>query len=220
MRNGNRHMLLLKLTVGFLSTNCYIIACKNTREALIIDPGFAEHESEEVLNEISRYNLRIKYIINTHGHVDHISGNAMVKRVTNAQIAIHREDAEMLTNPIENLSWMLGMKISSPPPDITFTGREKIKVGSLEFEIIHTPGHTPGSISLYCKDKKIVFVGDTLFAGSIGRTDLPGGSFKELISSIKNKLFTMSDETVVYPGHEEATTIGKERVGNPFLKNI
>ena len=140
-----------------------------------------------------------------------------VKEKTKAYLAVHYEDAEMLTNPTKNLSRMLGLTVVSPPPDIMLKDGDKIKVGSLELEVIHTPGHTPGSISLYCRKEKVVFTGDTLFAGSVGRTDLPGSSYKKLMSSIREKLLALPDETVVYPGHGEKTTIGKERVENPFI---
>jgi glyoxylase-like metal-dependent hydrolase (beta-lactamase superfamily II) len=212
--------MIITLVVGFLYTNCYLVICDRTQEALIIDPGFAQHESARVLNEIGRYNARVKYVIDTHGHADHVSGNMKIRESTKAQIAIHYEDAEILTDPRRNLSEILGVRVNSPPPDRMLREGDKIKVGSLKFEVIHTPGHTPGSISLYSKSENIVFTGDTLFAGSIGRTDLPGASLRNLISSIKSKLLIMPDETVVYPGHGEATTIGRERMLNPFLELI
>jgi len=210
-------MLIIPLTVGSLFTNCYLVACERELEALVIDPGFSEAEEERIFREIIKHGLRVKYIVNTHGHVDHISGNLKVKRKTKAYLAVHYEDAEMLTNPTKNLSRMLGLTVVSPPPDIMLKDGDKIKVGSLELEVIHTPGHTPGSISLYCRKEKVVFTGDTLFAGSVGRTDLPGSSYEKLMSSIREKLLALPDETVVYPGHGEKTTIGKERMENPFI---
>lgn len=212
--------MIVTLVVGFLHTNCYLVICDRTQETLIIDPGFAEYEGAHVLNELGRYNARVKYVINTHGHADHISGNMNVKEKTNAQIATHCDDAEMLTNPLKNLSEMLGLRVHSPPPDRMLQDGDKIKVGALKFEVIHTPGHTPGSISLYCRSENIVFTGDTLFAGSVGRADLPGASLEKLMSSIKSKLLSMPDETIVYPGHGEPTTIGRERRLNPFLELI
>ncbi len=210
-------MLIIPLTVGYLFTNCYLVACEETLDALVIDPGF-NNEGSKVLNEVARRNLRVKYIVNTHGHVDHISGNARVKEATGARIAVHHADAEMLREPLKNLSTpFLGLTVVSPPPDLTLQDGGKIKVGFLEFEVVHTPGHTPGSISLYCRDEKVVFTGDTLFAGSIGRTDLPGASHERLIRSIREKLLIMPDDTVVYPGHGDRTTIGRERMWNPFI---
>lgn len=212
--------MIVTLIVGSLHTNCYLVICDRTQEALIIDPGFADHESTRVLNEIGGYNARVRYVINTHGHADHVSGNMKIRERTKAQIAIHYDDAEMLIDSRRNLSEMFGLRVNSPPPDRMLRDGDEIKVGSLKFEVIHTPGHTPGSISLYSRSKNIVFTGDTLFAGSIGRTDLPGASLKNLISSIKSKLLTMPDETFVYPGHGGATTIGRERMFNPFLELI
>ena len=213
----NKSLLIIPLTVGYLFTNCYLVACEETLDALVIDPGF-NNEGSKVLNEVARRNLRVKYIVNTHGHVDHISGNARVKEATGARIAVHHADAEMLREPLKNLSTpFLGLTVVSPPPDLTLQDGGKIKVGFLEFEVVHTPGHTPGSISLYCRDEKVVFTGDTLFAGSIGRTDLPGASHERLIRSIREKLLIMPDDTVVYPGHGDRTTIGRERMWNPFI---
>lgn len=211
-------MLIIPLTVGLLSTNCYIIACERTCEALIIDPGFNEVEMPRILKEIDEHNLRIKYVLNTHGHMDHISGNMWVKETLKAKIIIHQADACMLTDPLKNLSLLLGRAVVSPPPDLTIQNGEILKVGSLKFKVIHTPGHTPGSVSLYCEDERVVFTGDTLFARSIGRTDLPGGSYETLISTIRGRLLSLPDETVVYPGHGDVTTIGIERKLNPFLR--
>ena len=211
-------MLIIPLTTGPLLTNCYIVACEKTFEALVIDPGFSEYESNYVFSEINKHGLQVKYILNTHGHVDHISGNALMKEETKAKILIHQADAEMLSNPLKNFSLMLGSPLVSPPPDLTLKDGDVLRIGSLEFRVLHTPGHTLGSISLYCRNEKVVFTGDTLFAGSIGRTDLPGASYKALISSIKMKLLNLPDETIVYPGHGGETTIGMERKLNPFLR--
>jgi len=210
-------MQMISLTVGPLSTNCYILVCKKSRESVIIDPGFNKIDEELVLEKIREQGLRIKYIINTHGHLDHISGNAKVKEETKAIIAVHHYDAERHTDQKKNLSRMLGLNIISPPADLVLQDGDRLKVGQLEIQVLHTPGHTPGSISLYLEEEKIVFTGDTLFAGSIGRTDLPGSSYEKLISSIKRKLFTLPDETRVCPGHGPETTIGVERKENLFI---
>lgn len=210
-------MQIISLIVGPLLTNCYILVCERTRESIIIDPGFNKFDEELVLQKIRERELTIKYIINTHGHVDHISGNLRVKEETGANIAIHHYDADMLMNPKRNLSKMLGLNITSPPPDLILQDGDKLKVGHFEVEVLHTPGHTPGSISLYLEREGVVFTGDTLFAGSIGRTDLPGSSYERIILSIREKLLRLPDETMVYPGHGSETTIGVERRENIFL---
>lgn len=210
-------MLITSLTVGPLYTNCYIVACERTLEAIIIDPGFSRYDEDKVFREIKRSGFKIRYIVNTHGHTDHISGNQRIKEETGAKIAIHRNDVDMLTDLKKNLSIMLGLRVTSPPPDLILENDDRIVVGDLEIEVLHTPGHTPGSISLYSRSDGVVFTGDTLFAGSIGRTDLPGSSYEDLISSIRKKLLVLPNETIVYPGHGFATTVGRERRGNPFL---
>lgn len=210
-------MPIISLTVGFLYTNCYIVACERTREALIIDPGFTGDEMHRILSEIRKSELCIKYIVNTHGHVDHISGNFNIKRATGAILAAHSKDADMLTDPAKNLSTMLGLNVVSPLPDLILQGGEEIEVGHIKLKVLHTPGHTPGSISLYCRDLGAVFTGDTLFAGSVGRTDLPGSSHEDLMLSIREKILVLPDETIVYPGHGGRTTVGVERRSNPFL---
>jgi len=210
-------MLITCLTVGFLATNCYLVACGKTSESIVIDPGFKEDESEKILEEISKKSMNVKYILNTHGHMDHISGNGIMKKATGAEILIHEDDASMLTEPRKNLSKSLGITVVSPPADRLIRDGDIIKVGSLELKVIHTPGHSRGSISLYSESEGVVFTGDTLFAGSIGRTDLPGSSFRDIMRSLREKLMTLPEETVAYPGHGEKTTIGKEKLGNPFL---
>jgi glyoxylase-like metal-dependent hydrolase (beta-lactamase superfamily II) len=210
-------MLVRCLNVGYLGTNCYLVACKKTLEALVIDPGFKDDETGKVLDEIDKFGVRVRYIVNTHGHVDHTSGNGALKKASGAEIMIHENDAEILNNPWKNLSKMLGLAADSPPADRLLSDGDLIKVGRLKLKVIHTPGHTAGSISLYCGSERVVFTGDTLFAGSIGRTDLPDSSFKEIMQSLRDKLMRLPDQTVAYPGHGEKTTIGKEKLENPFV---
>lgn len=212
-------MQLHSRIVGSLATNCYILICEQTHKALIIDPGFPAEEANDILNEILQNGFKVEKILNTHGHVDHIIGNEILKRLTKSKILIHRNDALMLIDPSKNLSSMLGLDIISPKADRLLEEGDIIKVGNLELEVIHTPGHTEGSISLFCEKEKVVFTGDTLFAGSIGRTDLPGSSFEKMMHSLK-KLMNLSDETVVYPGHGGKTTIGREKRMNPFLSSL
>ena len=209
--------MMESMTVGILATNCYLLLCDDTRESLIIDPGFSIEEANTVLERIRRSRAKVKYIVNTHGHFDHISGNGLLKDTLKAEILIHKDDACMLTDPSRNLSYMLGLTVLSPRPDRLLEDGEKIEVGELQLIVMHTPGHTEGSISLFCKEENAVFTGDTLFAGSVGRTDLPGASLRKLLKSLNERLLKLPDETIVYPGHGGKTTIGRERRTNPFL---
>ena len=185
--------------VGYLSTNCYVVSCKETKEAVVIDPGFeTKTEANLILDFIKRNHLKIKHIINTHGHPDHISGNSYLKKATNASILIH-ENHKGKANA-----------------DNKLREGEVIQVGNFKLVVIHTPGHTKSGICLL--GDKAVFTGDTLFAGSIGRTDFPGGSYIQLIHSIKTKLLLLPDNLRVYPGHESFSTIGNEKKFNPFLQ--
>lgn len=210
-------MQLRRLTVGLLGTNCYLVACEKTLNAMVIDPGFRGGEGEKILEEIDRQDLRIKFIVNTHGHMDHISGNGMLKQATGAEILIHKNDASMLVDPRKNLSRMLGLTVISPPADRLLSEGDIVEVGLLQLEVVHTPGHSSGSISLYCESEGVVFTGDTLWAGTVGRTDLADSSFKDLMCSLRDKLMILPDHTIVYPGHGEITEIGREKRENPFL---
>ncbi len=201
---------------GLVETNCYIAACPETKEAAVIDPGaFSPKEVQTILDIIKQHGLSVKYIINTHGHIDHIAGNRALLKETGAKLCIHADDADMLTSARQNGSEMFGMDIVSPPPDRLLSDGDVIMLGRLEMKVLHTPGHTPGGIGLLVDGT--LFSGDTLFAGSVGRTDLPGGSETEIIRSIKEKLMVLPDDTSVRPGHGPRTTIGAEREENPFL---
>ncbi|HHX23053.1 MAG TPA: MBL fold metallo-hydrolase [Thermoanaerobacterales bacterium] len=204
-------MFLKCLQVGPIETNCYILADGN--KAIIIDPGW---DSDSILKVIESEKLNVEYIFLTHGHADHIGALKEVKFATNAKIAIHEKDARMLVSSEDNLSIFFGESITQPSADILLKGNETFQLNNITLEIIHTPGHTPGGISIKVND--IVFTGDTLFAGSIGRTDFPGGSYNELIESIKEKLLPLGDDVIILPGHGEQSTIGNERKMNPFLK--
>jgi hydroxyacylglutathione hydrolase len=192
-------MIVKRFTVGWLSTNCYIVGCDETKEAVLIDPGLENHrEAEEILNFIKEKDLQIKYIINTHGHPDHITGNSIMKKATGAPVLIHESDASQVY------------------ADRKLHDGDVLHVGCLRLVVLHTPGHTKGGISLLAD--QAVFTGDTLFSGAVGRSDLPGGSHEELIQSIRTKLLSLPNCFKVYPGHESPTTIGKERRSNPFLQ--
>lgn len=206
-------MHLEVLEVGPAAANCYLVICQETGQAAVIDPG---GEPERILAAIEKRGANVQYIINTHGHADHIAANAAVKEATGAPILIHTGDAPYLTDTRKSLLLYLGQDKAGPPADRLLREGDIITVGKgVTLEVLHTPGHTPGGICL--KGDGFVFTGDTLFAGSIGRTDFPGGSFSTLINSIRDKLLALEDSIRVYPGHGPETTIGVERATNPFL---
>lgn len=208
-------MIIKELVVGPLMANCFIFGCQKTKEAVVIDPGGDAGRIKMMLDDLE---LQIKYIVNTHGHFDHVSGNGQLKEATGVDILIHPLDAPMLERLSSNAA-IFGVSVdNSPPCDRTIEEGETISFGEFKLEVIHTPGHTPGGISLFTDG--IVFVGDTLFAGSIGRTDFPGGDFDTLISSIQNKLFKMNDDVRVFTGHGPETTIGREKRYNPFVGQL
>lgn len=205
-------MIVKKLAVGPIQANCFIVGCEETRQAAVIDPG---DEADRILLTLAGAGLTVVQIINTHGHFDHVGANRRMKQATGAPILIHALDAPML-GLLSRSAAAWGMSAeNSPPPDRTVDEGDTIPVGTLTFNVIHTPGHTPGGISLLCG--KSLFVGDTLFAGSVGRTDFPGGSFEALQASIRDKLFTLPPEVTVYTGHGAETTIGEEKRNNPFV---
>jgi len=207
-------MIVRRFVVGRLQTNCYLLVCPETREALVIDPGFAEdEEARSIIGEVRRYNAAVKYIVNTHWHPDHTSGDEWFKRATGALILIHKDDASMLSEI--GSGGLFGIRHKPVVPDETLTDGSMIVFGNISLRVIHTPGHTRGSISLL--ERLTVFTGDTLFAGSIGRTDLPGGSFRELIDSVRRKLMVLPGEAKIYPGHGPSSTIAREKKTNPFL---
>ncbi len=191
-------MLLAVLQLGMYGTNCYIVGSKTTKEGMIIDPG---DDAGTILQTVNKAGLKIKLIGITHGHMDHTGAVEDVRKATEAPVAIHTADANDLIRVL--------------PTDRLLNGGEKITIGDLGFEIIHTPGHSPGGICFY--GQGALFCGDTLFQGSIGRTDL-GGNYNQLMDNIFKKLMVLPDETIVFPGHGPETTIGEERRSNPFLQ--
>jgi hydroxyacylglutathione hydrolase len=205
-------LIIKELAVGPIMANCFIVGCERTKSAVVIDPG---DEANKILMALAQSKLTVKYILNTHGHFDHVGGNQKMKDATQAEILIHKADEPML-GMLSSFGASFGLNVdNSPPADRTIDEGDKITFGDITLKVIHTPGHSPGGVSFYTDG--IVFVGDTLFAGSIGRTDFPGGDFNTLISSIKNKLFPLGDEVRVYTGHGPDTTIGMEKRYNPFL---
>lgn len=209
--------------VGFAAANCYVVGCRETLEGVVIDPGTMDtDDTTELADEIRRLDLRIRYILNTHGHPDHISGNDYLKVAVGGEVLIHQLDALKLTDPVRNASRMFGMDMYVSPADGVFKDGDVIEFGRLSLTIAHTPGHSSGGV-VFVGDG-FVFTGDTLFAGSIGRSDLPDSSdggtaaYDVLLRSIREKLLTLPDETVVLSGHGPATTVGVERARNPFLR--
>ncbi len=192
--------------------NCFVLGCETSSEGAVIDPG---DETDRILEVLADNHLTAKLIINTHGHFDHVGANRKLKEATGAPILIHALDTPMLSQ-LANSAAAWGMFAeNSPPPDRELEDGDEVSFGQITLKVLHTPGHTPGGISLYTDHE--VFVGDTLFAGSIGRTDFAGGSFETLKDSIQRKLFTLDDDLVVYPGHNHPTTIGTEKRTNPFV---
>jgi len=205
-------VIVEKLVVGPFASNCYIVGSQSNKEGMIIDPG---DEAKQILKRVKDLELDIRFIVLTHGHIDHTGALKEVREVTGAKVAIHADDAKSLK--VQSLSRIFGLSYPTPPsPDRLLKGGESLDIGDLHFEVLHTPGHTPGGICLL--GEGVVFSGDTLFNYGVGRTDLPGGSSSQLLNSIQTRLMTLPDNTVVYPGHGADTTIGAERTGNPFLR--
>ncbi len=211
--NEGQMPIVACVTTGMFQENCFLYACPQTREAVIIDPG---DEPERILEAIKELNLIPKYIINTHGHIDHISGIDAVSAVYPVPLAIHPADVPMYTD--KAMAEMYGRQapLVKRKPDLLLNEGDHITFGTLSLEVLHTPGHTPGGISLvgrpYC-----VFTGDTLFRRSIGRTDFTGGDYRQIEDSILHKLYTLDDDLVVFSGHGEPTTIIEEKYENPFV---
>jgi hydroxyacylglutathione hydrolase len=202
------------MSVGMLESNCYILGDEASREAVVIDPG---GDGPDILAAIQREKLKIKIIINTHGHFDHVGANAALQEATGAPIAIHQADADMLSQPSAEALFFSGGQLKPSRAAILLKEDDILEFGTLQLKVLHTPGHTLGGICLVLQNEPIVYVGDTLFAGSIGRTDFPGGSFGDLIESVKTKIFTLGDNYLVMPGHGPTTTVGQERQYNPFF---
>ncbi len=208
-------MIIKQIVVGSMAVCCYITACEKTKKAAIIDPGGDE---EKVLAEAEKMGVAVEYIIATHGHPDHVCGNRKIQEATGAKIIMHSADDLFFGNTeIKNYFSMLGLE-PSPAADIRVEDGDLITFGEVSFKVLHTPGHTPGGICLY--NAPDIITGDTLFVGGLGRTDFPGGSHQELLSSIHNKLLVLPPDTVVWPGHGYGglqSTIGEEKRTNPFL---
>ena len=211
-------MVIETQAAGPFMQNGFIVACDDSREAVIIDPGDGVRD---LLAFAERNSLAIRHILLTHAHIDHVTGVGAAKRALNVPIYLHRDDLFLYDRAVESGA-MFGLHVETPPPiDVFYSPGQVIAFGSCEARPHHTPGHCPGGVCLQIGTRgqpgKDLFVGDTLFAGSIGRTDLPGGDYNTLISSIRDVLFAFGDDAIVHPGHGPATTIGRERKSNPFL---
>jgi hydroxyacylglutathione hydrolase len=221
---ASRNIIHEIIPVGLLQCNCSIIGDPETREALVVDPG---DEASRILELLAKHSLTVKAIVSTHAHIDHVGGLRKIQQATGAPVLMHADDMELYRHLDVQAAW-IGMRTPDPANIDKFLREgDTLRWGHFEANVLHTPGHTPGSISLYLapqQETKAVaaagklLAGDTLFAGSIGRTDLWGGSLEQILRSIHQKLLILPDETIVYPGHGALTTIGAERDGNPFLE--
>ncbi|WKZ21715.1 MAG: MBL fold metallo-hydrolase [Candidatus Brocadiaceae baterium WH-1] len=211
--DGELHNMIFEtLTVGPLAVNCYIIGSKKDNTAVVIDAG---GHPEEIMNILKKHNLVLQFLLNTHAHFDHVGGVRYLQDQTKAKFLLHQCDIPLL-NHLNDQTNAFGMpSVPVPKVEKVLLDNEELSVGNEILRVIHTPGHSPGSVCFLMGDA--LFSGDTLFAGSIGRTDFQGGSYAKIIDSIKTRLFTLGDHVIVYPGHGERTTIGEERQHNPFF---
>jgi len=213
-------MKIKKIIVNPFQINCYIYYDEDSREGVIIDPGaYDKYEEDEIIKFIEGKNIKLKYSLNTHGHIDHIMGNKFAVNCFNIPQMIHKDDLFLLENAtIQGMVYGLNIE-NVPAPDEFITEELVLSVGNTDLRFIHTPGHSPGGVCIVDHLNKIIFSGDTIFRDSIGRTDLSGGNTDILLESIHNKLFCQCDDDyVIYPGHMEETTIGREKKYNPFLR--
>jgi len=206
-------MKVIKKSLGQMGTNCYVFWDEKSLEAAVIDPGF---EDQRIVEIIEKNKLKVKYILLTHGHFDHIGGVSQIKDLTGAKVLININDADCLTNADRNLSTMIGMPFDLAPADGYLSEGENIQIGDMNVQVFYTPGHSKGGVCFLVGDT--LFAGDTLFNTSIGRTDFLDGDLAELLSGVQKKLLVLDDKTKVLPGHGENTTIGYEKTHNPFFK--
>ena len=205
-------MKIIKFTLGSFDVNNYLVYSEDSLQAVLIDTC---DQPDVILEKIIEHNLNLIYVINTHGHGDHIIGNKQILEKTKAKLLIHELDVDYLSDPNLNLSAFFGTSIDSPPAYKLLKDGDIIKLDNIELKVLHTPGHTPGHISLVCPEH--AFVGDVIFQGSIGRTDLPLASSQQLVETIRNVIYNLPNHTILCPGHGPDTTVGKEKESNPFV---
>ncbi|MBN2366617.1 MAG: MBL fold metallo-hydrolase [Calditrichaeota bacterium] len=205
-------MIIYPFTIGEFDVNNYLIHGDNSRRAILIDAGY---DPSPICQKIEELNLELVYLINTHGHGDHIAGNQKILDFTGAKLLMHEADAAYLSNPNLNLSAFIGISLKSSKPDRLLKEGDRIELDGLFLEVLHTPGHTPGHITLV--GDQCAFVGDVIFRESVGRTDFPGSSSQQLIESIRKKIYQLPDDMILYPGHGPRTTVAHEKLSNPFV---
>ncbi|MCC6502801.1 MAG: MBL fold metallo-hydrolase [Deltaproteobacteria bacterium] len=208
---------IIAIPVGALEVNCYIVWDRATLDGVIIDPGADAGEIEAAVKENG---VKVRCVLNTHGHFDHVGANKAMKAAFKVPVAIHPDDAPLMADAHEHGIFFGVETPKQAAPDILLEDGQSMEFGPLKFKVIHTPGHTRGGVCLYLEGAKALFTGDTLFAGSVGRTDFEGGSMDELMSSISRKLLSLDDKVMVLPGHGPSSTIGEERMTNPYLAGI
>jgi len=206
-------MILRTIPVGITMTNCYLVGCEETREGVVIDPG---GHPDRILRAIEESGLTVRYVLNTHCHFDHMGANADVVESTGALLAVHPAELPLLQAK-GGADWFGVPVRESPPPNVELHEGDVLEVGTLRLQVLETPGHSPGGVTFYVEEEGVAFDGDVLFAMGVGRTDLPGGDWETLIRSIRQVLFALPDETIVYPGHGPHTTIGREKRLNPWV---
>ena len=207
-------LIIHTIPVGITQTNCYIVGCEETQEGVVIDPGA---NPGRILKGIEESGLTIRYVLNTHCHFDHMGANADVVTATGAPLALHPAELPILQAK-GGAAWFGVLVKESPLPDVELEPGQVIEVGTLRFQVLFTPGHSPGSVTFYEADEGVAFDGDVLFASGVGRTDLHGGDWDTLMRSIREVLFALPDETVLYSGHGPKTTVGREKHSNPWLR--
>ncbi len=208
-------MLFATVVVGPLGVNCTILGCAETKEGVVIDPGA---DGPRILAKVKELGLTVKYVINTHGHFDHVGANKELLAATGAKLLIHEADVPFLGRAAKSAAMYGLVTENSPEPDEFLADGQLISFGQQQLKVLHTPGHTPGGCCLYHQASGQVITGDTLFADGVGRTDFPGSSYEDLAAGIKAKLFTLPEATVAYPGHGPSTTIGHEKQNNPYVR--